>query len=174
MGICLNRHHKGLVWPIDSGLSQQGDIAVGYRFAPAPVTSALWVSVMNDESEILKIHDDWIGLEESGKEEGVLKFCCKDVVWLVPGLGELQGVEEVRSYLMGQPETVIVSIDTSNVAVEVSNGLAVKRARFCTTFMNGDIEAKITGTHIWTLRKNRQAGQWQVTCIAWVIDAGSS
>lgn len=115
---------------------------------------------MNDESEILRIHDEWIGLEESGNEEGILKLCSKDVVWLVPDLGELQGVEEVRRYLIGQPETVIVSIDTSNVAVEVSSELAVKRARFCTTFIDGGSETKVAGTHIWTLRKDRQAGQW--------------
>jgi ketosteroid isomerase-like protein len=129
---------------------------------------------MNDESEIRRIHDEWIRLEESGKQEGILKFCGKGVVWLVPGLGELQGIEEIRSYLVGQPETVIVSIDTFNVEVEVSNELAVKRARFCTTFMDGDAEAKVTGTHIWTLRKDRQEGQWQVTSVAWVIEAKSS
>lgn len=129
---------------------------------------------MSDESEILQIHNEWIGLEESGKEEGILKLCSKDVVWLVPGLGELQGVEEVRAYLTGQPETVIGSIDTSNVALEVSNELALKRARFCTTFIDGGKEAKVTGAHIWTLRKDRQAGQWQVTSVAWVIDADNS
>ncbi len=75
---------------------------------------------------------------------------------------------------MAQPESAIVSIHTSNVAVEVSNELAVKRARFCTTFMDGDTEAKVTGTHIWTLRKDRQAGQWQVTSVTWVIDAETS
>lgn len=126
---------------------------------------------MNDESEILRIHHEWIGLEESGKEEGTLKFCSKDVVWLVPDLGELQGVEAVRSYLFAQPKTVMVSIDTFDVVVEVSNELAVKRARFCTAFMDGAKEAKVTGRHIWTLRKDRQAGQWQVTSVAWVIDA---
>ncbi|PWG61232.1 nuclear transport factor 2 family protein [Spiribacter halobius] len=129
---------------------------------------------MNDECEILRIHREWIGLEESGKEEGILKFCSRDVVWLVPGLGEVQGIEAVRSYLIAQPETVIVSIDTFNVAVEVSNELAVKRARFCTTFMDGATEAKVRGTHIWTLRKDRQEGQWQVTSVAWVIDAETS
>ncbi|WP_328185268.1 hypothetical protein [Marinobacter sp. OP 3.4] len=51
---------------------------------------------MNDDSEILRIHHEWIGLEESGKDEGILKLCSKDVVWLVPGLGALHGVEEVR------------------------------------------------------------------------------
>jgi len=129
---------------------------------------------MDDESEILRVHHEWIGLEKSGKEEEVLNFCSKDVVWLVPGLGALQGGEAVHSYLISQPATVIVSIDTSDVAVEVSNELAVKRANFCTTFMDGATEAKVTGTHIWTLRKDRQAGQWQVTSVTWVIDAETS
>jgi len=129
---------------------------------------------MNDENEILRIHCEWIVLEKSGKEEDVLKFCSKDVIWLVPGLGALQGVEAVHSYLIAQPATVIVSIDTFDVVVEVSNELAVKRAKFCTTFMDSATEAKVTGTHIWTLRKDRQAGQWQVTSVTWVIDAETS
>lgn len=126
---------------------------------------------MDDESEILRIHREWIGLEKSGKEEEVLKFCSKDVVWLIPGLGAIEGVEAVHSYLTVQPVTIIVSIDTSDVAVDVSNELAVKRAKFCTTFMDGATEAKVTGTHIWTLRKNSDSGLWQVTSLAWVIDA---
>jgi len=129
---------------------------------------------MNDEAEILRIHHDWIGLEESGEAEGILKFCSKDVVWLVPGLGELQGVDAVRSYLIAQPETIIVSIDTFNVVVEMSNELAFKRAGFCTTFIDGAAEAKVKGTHIWTLRKDRHEGQWQVSSVSWVIDAKTS
>lgn len=129
---------------------------------------------MKNKSEILQIHDEWIGLEESGKEEDVLKLCSRDVTWLVPGLGELQGIAEVRSYLVGQPETVIVSIDTFNVRIEVSNELAVKKANFLTTFVDGGAELKVTGTHIWTLRKDRLAGRWRVSSVAWVIDAGNS
>lgn len=128
---------------------------------------------MNDASEILRIHDEWIDLEESGKAEAILELCSQDVVWLVPGLGEVQGIEEVRNFLIGQPETGIVSIDTSNVAVEVSNELAVKRTNFCTTFIDGGAEVKVTGTHIWTLRKDSQAGHWRVASVAWVIDAGN-
>lgn len=129
---------------------------------------------MNDESEILRIHREWIGFEESGKEEGILKFCSRDVVWLVPDLGELQGVEAARSYLFAQPETFIVSIDTFDVTVEISNELAVKRARFRSTFMDDVTETKVRGAHIWTLRKDRQAGQWQVTSVAWAIDSDTS
>jgi len=97
---------------------------------------------MNDKSEILRIHDQWISLEKSGKAKDVLGLCGQDVVWLVPGLGMLQGVEEIHSFLRKQPETAISTIDTFNVAVEVSNELAVKRANFCTTFMNKGSELR--------------------------------
>lgn len=130
---------------------------------------------MNDKSEILRIHDQWISLEKSGKEEDVLELCSKDVVWLVPGLGMLQGVEEVHSFLISQPASAISTIDTLNVALEVSNELAVKRANFCTTFMNNGSELRIRGTHLWTLRKNSETRQWQVASVAWAIkDENSS
>lgn len=127
-----------------------------------------------DKGAILRIHDEWIELEASGKAEGILGLCSQDVVWLVPGLGALQGIEEVRDFLIGQPETVIVSIDTFNVAVEVSDELAVKSARFSTTFMDGGASVTVTGMHIWTLRKDSQTGHWRVTSVAWVIDADAS
>jgi len=129
---------------------------------------------MNDKSEILRIHDHWIGLEKSGKEKDVLGLCSQDVVWLVPGLGMLQGVEEVHSFLIGQPETIIASIDTFNVAVEVSSELAVKRAKFCTTIMDNDSEVRIRGAHFWTLRKNLETRQWQVTSVAWAVEDDNS
>lgn len=129
---------------------------------------------MNDESDILRIHDEWIRLEESGNEEGILRLCSQDVTWLVPGLGELTGIEAIRSFLVGQPVTEIASIDTFNIAIEVSGELAVKKANFCTTVMDGEDEVKVTGTHIWTLRKRGRPGHWQVTSVAWVIDANNS
>ncbi|MGE3703406.1 MAG: hypothetical protein AB7G08_32430 [Hyphomicrobiaceae bacterium] len=125
---------------------------------------------MNDKSEILRIHDQWISLEKSGREKNVLGLCSQDVVWLVPGLGMLQGVEEIHSFLIGQAETVIASIDTFNVTVEVSSELAIKRAKFCTTFMDNGSELRISGAHIWTLRKSRETRQWQVTSVAWAIE----
>lgn len=127
---------------------------------------------MNDEREILRIHSDWIELERSGKERDVLGFCCQDVVWLVPGLGALRGIEEVRRFLDDQPDTVIVSIETFDTSVEISNELAVKSANFRTTLLDNGVELSMTGTHVWTLRKNHQKGRWLVTHVAWVIDPG--
>lgn len=124
---------------------------------------------MNDENEILRIHENWIGFEKSGNEQGVLKLCTEDVVWLVPGMGMLQGVDEVRSFLNGQPGATIVSIDTFDIAVEVADKLAVKRANFCTRFVENGVELSVTGTHIWTLRKDSQTACWRVASVAWVI-----
>jgi len=129
---------------------------------------------MNDKSEILKIHDQWIALEKAGKEKDVLELCSQDVVWLVPGLGMLQGVEEIHSFLISQPETIVVSIDTFNVAIEISTDLAVKRANFCTTFMDSESEVRVRGAHLWTLRKDLETGEWQVTSVAWAIEDGNS
>jgi hypothetical protein len=129
---------------------------------------------MNDKSEILGIHDQWISLEKSGKEKDVLGLCSPDVVWLVPGLGMLEGVEEVHSFLVSQPESAIVSIDTFNVSVEVSNELAVKRANFFTTLMDNGSELRVKGAHIWTLRKHSETGQWQVASVAWAIEDENS
>lgn len=124
---------------------------------------------MNDEDEILRIHDEWIRLEESGNEKEVLRFCSQDVVWLVPGLGVLRGIEGVRSFLNEQPDATIVSIDAFDVEVEVSGKLAVKRANFCTRFVDDGAEKSAKGTHIWTLRKDRKTEQWRVTSLTWVI-----
>lgn len=129
---------------------------------------------MKDKSEILQIHDQWIGLEKSGKETSVLGLCSKDVVWLVPGLGMLQGEEEIHAFLVSQPETVIVSIDTFDIAVETSSELAVKRARFCTTLIVEGSEIRVNGGHIWTLRKNSEICQWQVTSVAWAMEDENS
>jgi len=129
---------------------------------------------MNDKSEILKIHDQWIALEKAGKEKDVLELCSRDVVWLVPGLGMLQGVEEIKSFLISQPETIIVSIDAFNVAIEISIDLAVKRANFCTTFIDNESEVRVRGAHLWTLRKTLETGEWQVTSVAWTIEGGNS
>jgi hypothetical protein len=127
---------------------------------------------MNDENDILKIHDKWLALEESGNTLEVLDLCDRDVAWLVPGSGMLKGIDEVRSFLGSQSGATIISIDAFDVEVELSGTLAVKKARFCTTLMDGASELQVKGAHIWTLRKNDESNQWQVASVAWSIDDG--
>jgi len=86
----------------------------------------------------------------------------------------LQGVEEIHSFLISQPETIVVSIDTFNVAIEISTDLAVKRANFCTTFMDSESEVRVRGAHLWALRKDLETGEWQVTSVTWAIEDGNS
>lgn len=131
-------------------------------------------AVKNGERDILRLHDEWVALESSGQEKGVLELCDNDVVWLVPGLGMLEGVEEVGAFLNGQPRTTLLSIDTFGIEVEVSGALAVKRARFCTTFLDEGAERRIKGAHLWTLRKDTAANQWRVTTVAWTIEDDSA
>jgi len=78
------------------------------------------------------------------------------------------------AFLISQPETIIVSIDAFNVAIEISTDFAVKRANFCTTFVDGESEVRVRGAHLWTLRKNLETGEWQVTSVAWTIEDGNS
>jgi len=125
---------------------------------------------MSDESEILKIHYTWLELEESGKGLQVLNLCERDVVWLIPGLGMLEGIDNIKSFLSNQLEATITRIDTFDVEVEVSGGLAVKKARFCTTLMDEVSEVQVKGAHIWTLRRNNESNQWQVSSVAWSIE----
>lgn len=124
---------------------------------------------MNEESEILKIHRQWLDLEKSGKGIEVLRLCVQDVVWFIPGLGMLKGVDEIRLFLSEQSEAMIIDIETFDVEIEVSGELAVKKARFCTTLRDGMAEIKVKGAHIWTLRKSNGAEQWQVASVAWSI-----
>jgi hypothetical protein len=125
---------------------------------------------MSDESEILKIHHTWLELEESGKGLQVLNLCERDVVWLIPGLGMLEGIDDIKSFLSNQSEATITRIETFDVEVEVSGTLAVKKARFCTTLMDEVSEVQVKGAHIWTLRRNNESNQWQVSSVAWSIE----
>ena len=125
---------------------------------------------MNEESEILKLHYQWLELEKSGKGIEVLNLCDRDVVWLIPGLGVLEGKDDISSFLFAQPESVITDIKTFDVKIEVSGTLAVKKARFCTTILDGTSEIEVKGAHIWTVRKRNRKEQWQVASVAWSIE----
>lgn len=125
---------------------------------------------MNEESEILKIHRQWLDLEKSGNGIEVLNLCDRDVVWLIPGLGMLEGIDDIRSFLLAQPESAIIDIETIDVKIEVSGTLAVKKARFCTTILEGTSEIDVKGAHIWTLRKRSGKEQWRVASVAWSIE----
>ena len=125
---------------------------------------------MNKESEILKIHRQWLDFEKSGKGIEVLNLCDRDVAWLIPGLGMLEGIDDIRSFLLAQPESAIIDIETFDVKIEVSGTLAVKKARFCTTILDGTSEIDVKGAHVWILRKRNRKGQWKVASVAWSIE----
>jgi len=129
---------------------------------------------MDEKNEILKVHYQWLELEKFGKDIEVLDLCDRDVVWLIPGLGLLKGKDKISSFLDSQPKTVITNIETFDLEIEVSGTLAVKRARFCTTILDGVSEIKVKGAHIWTLQKRNGEDQWQVSSVAWSIENGSS
>lgn len=126
---------------------------------------------MSDKDDILAIHRKWIALEESGHPDGVLEFCSEDVAWLVPDFGPVRGKAAVRNWLKDQPHSPIERIETSNLVIEVSGDLAVKRTDFVTRFASDDEYDVIRGTHVWTLR--RIEDRWQVTAVAWSV-AGPS
>lgn len=129
---------------------------------------------MNDQSEILKLHGKWLALEASGDGRDVLGLCERDVVWLIPGLGMLEGFDEISAFLGTESRATSISIETYDVEIEVSGTLAVKRARFRTTMMDAASQIQVKGAHIWTLRKNKVSNQWQVASVAWSIEGESS
>ncbi len=128
---------------------------------------------MNDKDAIFELHQQWLNLERTGNTQDVLRLCSDDVLWLVQGTGGLRGHEAVAGWLKIQSSFVIESLDTLRVNIEVSGNLAVKTAEFQTTLRaSRDAEAKaISGTHLWTLRKE-QNGQWRVTSVGWSISDG--
>jgi ketosteroid isomerase-like protein len=132
------------------------------------------ISGMNDKREVMDIHQRWIDLEVSGQGAEVLDLCARDVTWLVPGMGMLKGIDKVREFINNQPEVRINHIDTSDIEVELSGSLAVKKANFCTSLTVGSSDSNIKGSHIWTLRKDHHSNRWQVSSVAWVIENNPS
>ncbi|MBE9170042.1 nuclear transport factor 2 family protein [Pleurocapsales cyanobacterium LEGE 06147] len=126
---------------------------------------------MGDEQDILTVHKQWIALEESGNASCVLDLCSDDVLWLVPSAGAIRGKAAVKEWFNSQPVSVIERIESFKVEIEVSGGLAVKRADFITKLQVPERSepVEVRGSHLWTLCKDEAKGCWQVTNVSWSI-----
>lgn len=127
---------------------------------------------MTDEQAILDLHHRWLALELSGCAEDLVSLCSDDACWFVPGVGTMTGKQQIQSFLRQQESGTLQAIETSEVQIEVSGSLAVKRAGFRTRISgDGDDSAvEYIGAHIWTLRRGSQDDRWVVTNVAWVIE----
>ena len=126
---------------------------------------------MSERQAILNLHNQWLALELSGRAEGVLDLCSDDVCWFVPGVGTIVGKQQIHSFLRQQESETLQDIDISEIEIEISGSLAVKKAGFRTRILGDDQEStvEITGTHIWTLRRPARSDRWVVTNVAWVV-----
>lgn len=117
---------------------------------------------MDDRDTIRGLHEAWIAAEVAGRVEDVLALAAPDVV-MQPPLGEaIVGREAVRA-LLAASAGAILRIETRDLAVEVADTIAVKRARFETWLR--DATEPVTGTHLWVLRP-----RWEVAFVTWSLD----
>lgn len=126
---------------------------------------------MNDRELIQEIHKQWLDLEISGNGRAVTDLCSNDVLWLVPGSGGIRGRQAIMNWLDCQPSVGIERIEIVRMEIEVSNTLAIKTADFTTHLRvpEGTPLNQISGTHLWTLRKELESDRWLVTSVSWSI-----
>jgi len=114
------------------------------------------------EEAILRLHRAWLKYEVGGDPDGVISLCSEHVVFQPPIGSRISGRAAARSCL-AENLGGIVSIDCSEVAIRVSEDLAVKTARFLTRIQG--VAEPVTGSHLWVLEPS-----WQVVFVTWSLD----
>lgn len=108
------------------------------------------------------MHRDWTDAEMSGRVDDVLALCSDDIEFRPPIGNPISGKAAARKFLAGG-DTRIDGIEISELTIEITAELAIKKARFATQ-MAGRVRP-LTGHHIWLLRP-----RWQVVLVAWSFD----
>jgi len=114
-----------------------------------------------DEKAVLELQSRWIAAEMNGDREALCSMMTETIV-IQPPIGDpIVGLAAVRAFLDG-PKELIRSIALSDVSIEVSNGLAIKRARFRTETKGS---GAVLGRHFWVLKPS-----WRVDFVTWSLD----
>ena len=124
-----------------------------------------------DELAIRNLHEAWIEAEKRGDVEAVLQLVTEDVEWAPPGGPSVFGRVAGRRLLQATT-TRLLSIATTEYAVERVEGRAIKRCRYETVFESTATgrSGTVRGEHTWTLVKG--VSGWRVASVSWQTDAG--
>ncbi|MDO1558770.1 nuclear transport factor 2 family protein [Brevundimonas sp. 2R-24] len=116
----------------------------------------------DDHTIILRLQNAWIAAETADRVDDLCALMTPDIIFQPPVGTPVVGRARVRDYLAADSPP-IHRIILSEVAVELSGALAVKRAAFRTEFASG---AVVAGRHLWVLR-----APWRVAFVTWSFDS---
>ena len=122
-----------------------------------------------DREAILQVHHAWLNLERHGRFQELLELCVADVELKPPGQEPIVGTRAVRRFL-SENAVEIVSIETTEIHIEIRGDQAFKSACYQTRFRDGDASEIVVagGRHRWELA--RTSAGWKVASVRWHAD----
>jgi len=120
-----------------------------------------------DIARIRELHAHWVAGELAGDEAAVLDLCAGDVAWIPPDAPPLRGKKAIRQWL-GKGASKIHDLAITGLAIRGAGPVAYLTANYATNYTpeGGRKARRITGTHVWILRKTPGAG-WKVAVVCW-------
>lgn len=114
-----------------------------------------------DEQKILDLQSRWLEAETLGDVDGLCGLMTETIVMQPPIGDPIVGLVTVQEFLDGSKE-LIQSVSLSEVAIEMSDDMAIKRARFRTEISGA---GTVLGRHLWVLKPS-----WRVDFVTWSLD----
>ncbi len=115
-----------------------------------------------EHAAILQLQADWIAAQCAGRVDDLLDLCTSNITIYPPIGAPIQGLPAVRRAML-ETAAPVKRIHLSDVSITITEGMAVKRARFIMALPGR--AAPLTGWHVWILLP-----RWYVDTIAWTLD----